>query len=48
MIFEAAAVSGVDVRVLSANGNLDQISVLTIFELLPAGFGPANLGRGER
>jgi cytidine deaminase len=48
VIFEAAAVSGIDVRVLSANGNLDQISVSTIFKLLPAGFGSANLGHGER
>jgi cytidine deaminase len=48
VIFEAAVVSGVDVRVLSASGNLDQISVSTIFRLLPAGFGPANLGRRER
>ena len=48
VIYEAAAVSSVDVRVLSANGSLDQISVSTIFGLLPAGFGPANLRHSER
>lgn len=47
VIYEAAAVSRVDVRVLSANGSLDQIRVSTIFELLPAAFGPANLGHSE-
>jgi cytidine deaminase len=48
VIYQAAAVSRVDVRVLSANGSLDQISVSTIFELLPAAFGPANLRHSER
>ncbi len=42
-ILEAAHVSGRDVEVISASGNGRTVSVQTISELLPEGFGPANL-----
>ncbi len=45
LILEAAQVSEVDVRVLSANGDLTRVLVLPISVLLPHGFGPKNLGR---
>lgn len=44
LILEAAQVSGRDVRVLSCNGDLSEILVATISELLPEAFGPADLG----
>ncbi len=44
VIFEASHVSDVDIRVLSCNGDLSQIVEAPISELLPAAFGPANLG----
>lgn len=44
VIFEASQVSETDVRVLSSNGDLSQIVDTRISELLPAAFGPANLG----
>lgn len=44
LIFEASQVSKVDVRVLACNGDLSQIVEMTISELLPAAFGPGNLG----
>jgi len=45
LIFEAAQVSGKDVRVLSANADLSKILMLPISALLPHGFGPKNLRR---
>jgi cytidine deaminase len=45
LIFEAAQVSGKDVRVLSANADMSKVLVLPISALLPHGFGPKNLGR---
>ncbi len=42
-IYEAACLSGLDVEVISANGGGDQIEARRIRELLPSGFGPANL-----
>ncbi len=47
LIYEASQVSKVDVRVLSCNGDLSQIVESPISELLPAAFGPANLGMDE-
>jgi cytidine deaminase len=44
LIFEAAQVSGVDIRVLSCSADLDQIIETPISELLPSAFGPKNLG----
>ena len=42
-IFEAACLSGADVEVISANGRGDQVEMRRISDLLPSGFGPANL-----
>jgi cytidine deaminase len=42
-ILEAAHVSGRDLEVISANGDGSQMAVHRISELLPLGFGPANL-----
>lgn len=42
-IYEAACLSGADVEVISANGSGDQSEMRRISELLPRGFGPANL-----
>ena len=43
-ILEAAHVSGRDLEVVSANGDGSEIMVSRISELIPHGFGPANLG----
>lgn len=45
LILEAAYVSGLDVRVLSANADLSNICVAPISYLLPHGFDPKNLER---
>src|SRR4051812_374112 len=42
-ILEAAQVAGVDVEVVSANGNGTELQVDRISTLIPRGFGPANL-----
>ena len=42
-IYEAACLSGADVEVISANGSGRDIERRRISELLPSGFGPANL-----
>jgi cytidine deaminase len=42
-IFEAACVSGRDIEVSSANGDGTAVETRRISELLPDGFGPANL-----
>ena len=42
-ILEAAQLSGRDVEVISASGDGGVIKVMRISELLPLGFGPANL-----
>lgn len=42
-IYEAADLSGLDVEVISANGDGTETIVTTIRELLPHGFGPASL-----
>lgn len=42
-ILEAAHLSGRDIEVISANGDGSEVSVTTISQLLPLGFGPANL-----
>ncbi len=47
VIFEAAQVAKTDVRVFSCSGDLSKIMESTISELLPAAFGPANLGLTE-
>ena len=42
-IFEAACLSGLDVEVISANGEGTEMIVGSIGKLLPHGFGPASL-----
>ena len=42
-ILEAAQVSGRDIEMISANGEGSEVRLSTISELLPHGFGPANL-----
>lgn len=42
-IYEAACLSGRDVEVASANGGGGAVETRTISQLLPNGFGPANL-----
>ena len=42
-IYEAACLSGRDVEVIAANGNGSAAETRRISELLPSGFGPANL-----
>jgi len=42
-IFEAADLSGLDIEVISANGDGTETVVSTIRALLPHGFGPASL-----
>jgi cytidine deaminase len=42
-IYEAADLSGLDIAVISANGDGTQTIVKTIRTLLPDGFGPASL-----
>jgi cytidine deaminase len=47
-ILEAAHLSGRDVEVISANGDGSEIEAMTISELLPRGFGPANLKDADK
>ena len=47
-ILEAAHVAGVDVEVIAASGDGAEVRVLRISELLPLGFGPANLADADR
>ena len=42
-IFEAAQLSGRDLEIVSSNGDGSEATVQRISELLPNGFGPANL-----
>ena len=42
-IYEAACLSGLDIEVISANGDGSAIDTRRIKDLLPSGFGPANL-----
>ncbi|MFL6844435.1 MAG: cytidine deaminase [Allosphingosinicella sp.] len=42
-IYEAACVSGADIEVVSSNGDGTAMEARHISELLPSGFGPANL-----
>jgi cytidine deaminase len=44
IIFEASQVSGIDITVISCNGDLTKCQTSSISKLLPDGFGPANLG----
>lgn len=46
-ILEAAHLAGIDVEVIAANGDGTEIKVLKISELIPLGFGPANLKDAE-
>lgn len=45
-ILEAAQLSGRDIEIVCASGDRSAIERHRIGELLPRGFGPANLGRG--
>ena len=47
-ILEAAQLSGRDVEIMSASGDGHEVDVRTIGELLPQGFGPANLKDAAR
>ena len=42
-IYEAACLSGSDIEILCANGSGETVETTRIYELLPKGFGPANL-----
>jgi cytidine deaminase len=42
-ILEAAGISGRDIEMISANGDGTELRVNVISELIPYGFGPANL-----
>jgi cytidine deaminase len=44
IIFEASQVSRDDIRVISCDGKVERCRIQPISELLPDGFGPANLG----
>lgn len=44
IILEASQVADTDVRVICGNGDLSEIRVYAISQLLPDGFGPKNLG----
>ena len=46
-ILEAAHLAGVDVEVIAANGDGTEVRTLRISELIPFGFGPANLADAE-
>jgi cytidine deaminase len=46
-ILEAAHVANIDVEVIAANGDGGAVQLLRISELLPLGFGPANLADAE-
>jgi len=46
-ILEAAQLSGRDVEILCASGDGSAVERYVISELIPHGFGPANLGDGE-
>ena len=48
LIAEAAQLAASDVRVLCCNGDLSSIVAWSISELLPAAFGPRNLGLADR
>jgi cytidine deaminase len=43
-ILEAAHLGGRDIEIVSASGDGTKVESVRIFELLPHGFGPANLG----
>ena len=47
-ILEAAHVAGRDLEIVSANGSGSETAVTRISELIPHGFGPANLDDAER
>ena len=44
MLFEASQVSGLDLQVLLASSNRSRVTITSIAELLPLGFGPKQLG----
>jgi cytidine deaminase len=46
-ILEAAQLSGRDVEILCGSGDGSAVARHTIFELIPHGFGPANLSTGS-
>ncbi len=47
-ILEAAHLSRCDIEVVSSNGDGSEIEVMTISQLLPHGFGPANLRDADK
>jgi cytidine deaminase len=46
-ILEAAQLTGIDVEVVAANGDGTEVRLLKISELIPLGFGPANLADAD-
>jgi len=42
-IYEAACLSGRDIEIICSSGDGSSIESRRIYDLLPAGFGPANL-----
>jgi len=46
-ILEAAQLSGTDVEILCSSGDGSSVERYTIADLIPHGFGPANLGESE-
>jgi cytidine deaminase len=46
-ILEAAQLTGIDVEVVAANGDGTEVKLLRISELIPLGFGPANLADAD-
>ncbi|HET9426982.1 MAG TPA: cytidine deaminase [Allosphingosinicella sp.] len=42
-IYEAACLSGMDIEIVAANGSGTAADTVSIHDLLPKGFGPANL-----
>ena len=46
-ILEAAQLTGIDVEVVAANGDGSEVRLLKISELIPLGFGPANLADAD-
>ena len=47
-ILEAAHLSGIDIEIVAANGSGSETNLLRISELIPNGFGPANLKDAEQ
>jgi cytidine deaminase len=47
LLVEAAQAAGRDIRLICSNGELSSVVVFSTSELLPAAFGPQNVGVSE-